>query len=97
MPEIRNLKQVHQGSVHIVGVKSGEVHMMQDTQNLIIHTDGMPSGGHTGDLLAKKSNANYDTEWITPATIVEEDNTKPITSAAVYTEIGNINALLATI
>nr|DAL39409.1 MAG TPA_asm: hypothetical protein [Caudoviricetes sp.] len=27
----------------------------------------------------------------------EEDNTKPITSAAVYTEIGNINALLATI
>lgn len=27
----------------------------------------------------------------------EEDNTRPITSAAVYTEIGNINALLATI
>ena len=28
---------------------------------------------------------------------VEQDNTKPITSAAVYTEVGNINALLATI
>ena len=28
---------------------------------------------------------------------VEEDNTLPITSAAVYTEVGNINALLATI
>ena len=27
----------------------------------------------------------------------EQDNTRPITSAAVYTEIGNINALLATI
>lgn len=27
----------------------------------------------------------------------EEDNTKPITSAAVYTEIGNINSLLHTI
>ncbi len=27
----------------------------------------------------------------------EKDNTKPITSAGVYTEIGNINALLATI
>lgn len=27
----------------------------------------------------------------------EHDNTLPITSAAVYTEIGNINALLATI
>lgn len=31
------------------------------------------------------------------ATQVEEDNTKPITAAAVYTEVGNINALLATI
>ena len=31
------------------------------------------------------------------ATEVQEDNTKPITAAAVYTEIGNINAALATI
>ena len=31
------------------------------------------------------------------ATAVIEDNTKPITAAAVYTEVGNINALLATI
>ena len=28
---------------------------------------------------------------------VEQDNTKPVTSAAVFTEVGNINALLATI
>lgn len=28
---------------------------------------------------------------------VEQDNTKPITSAAVYTEVGNINVLLQTI
>jgi hypothetical protein len=28
---------------------------------------------------------------------MEEDNTLPITSAAVFTEVGNINALLATI
>ena len=28
---------------------------------------------------------------------VEADNTKPITSAAVYTEVGNINILLQTI
>lgn len=28
---------------------------------------------------------------------VEQDNTKPITAAAVYTEIGNIDALLKTI
>ena len=31
------------------------------------------------------------------ATSVEGDNTRPITAAAVYTEVGNINALLATI
>lgn len=31
------------------------------------------------------------------ATSPEEDNTRPITAAAVYTEIGNINALLSTI
>lgn len=28
---------------------------------------------------------------------VEKDNTKPITSSAVYTEVGNINILLQTI
>lgn len=31
------------------------------------------------------------------ATDVEEDNTKPVTSAAVYAEVGNINILLQTI
>ena len=31
------------------------------------------------------------------ATTVDENNTKPITSAAVFTAIGNINALLETI
>lgn len=31
------------------------------------------------------------------ANSAEGDNTKPITSAAVYTEIGNINVLLSTI
>lgn len=28
---------------------------------------------------------------------IEEDNTRPISSAMVYAEVGNINALLATI
>lgn len=28
---------------------------------------------------------------------VEEDNTRPVTSAAVYTELGNVEALLANI
>lgn len=57
----------------------------------------VPIGGNAGDLLAKASSTNYDAVWITPASAAEQDNTRPITSAAVYTEIGNINALLATI
>lgn len=57
----------------------------------------LPEGGIAGDLLAKRTNSDYDMEWITPATAIEQDNTRPITSAAVYTEVGNINALLATI
>ena len=31
------------------------------------------------------------------ADAVEEDNTRPVTSAAVYTELGNVEALLANI
>lgn len=97
MPEIRKLNQVRQENIRIVGVTSGKVRMMHDVQNVVIHTSGVPAGGHTGDLLAKKSDSDYDAEWITPANIVEQDNTLPITSAAVYTEVGNINALLESI
>lgn len=57
----------------------------------------LPTGGYAGDLLAKRTNTDFDMEWITPATSAEQDNTRPITAGAVYTEIGNINALLATI
>lgn len=38
-----------------------------------------------------------NTLMVDAADAVEKDNTKPVTSAAVFTEVGNINALLATI
>ena len=57
----------------------------------------LPTGGVYGDLIMKSSSVDYAVEWITPASSAEQDNTRPITAAAVYTEIGNINALLATI
>lgn len=41
--------------------------------------------------------AKTNTLAVDTADVVERDNTKPITSAGVYLEIGNINALLATI
>lgn len=56
-----------------------------------------PSEGNVGDILMKTGEASDAVSWVTPASSSEEDNTRPITAAAVYTEIGNINALLATI
>lgn len=55
----------------------------------------LPSGGLDGDILTRVGASGA--AWITPASDVEEDNTRPITSAAVYTEVGNINALLNSI
>lgn len=97
MPDIQTMKQVQQGTVHILGVSSGSVNLMGEERNIVIHTDGVPTGGLAGDLLAKRTDTDYDVQWITPAHSAEQDNTRPITSAAVYMEIGNINALLSTI
>ena len=60
-------------------------------------TARFPDQGAIGDILMKTGNANDGVSWITPASRAEQDNTRPITSAAVFTEIGNINVLLATI
>lgn len=62
-----------------------------------IKSHELPSGGTAGQLLVKQSDSDYNVAWISPASSAEQDNTRPITAAAVYTEIGNINALLATI
>ena len=48
--------------------------------------------GHGLKLDAKTNTLSVDT-----ADKMEQDNTLPITSAAVYVEVGNINALLETI
>ena len=65
----------------------------QTTESLGI--DPLPEGGQTGDILMRVGDTGA--AWETPASSAEQDNTRPITAAAVYTEIGNINALLATI
>lgn len=60
------------------------------------NSGGGTGGGYTiGDGL--KLDAATNTLSVDTAAAVEKDNTKPVTSAAVYTEVGNINALLATI
>lgn len=60
------------------------------------NSGGSGGGGYTiGDGL--KLDPDTNTLSVDTAEKVEKDNTKPVTSAAVYTEVGNINALLATI
>lgn len=81
-----------------VAAENVQVRMGIGAEYRPMHIDAsFPPGGLEGDLLAKRSNADFDVEWITPADAPEQDNTRPITAAAVYTTVGNINALLATI
>lgn len=67
-----------------------------DAINEARNSGGGTGGGYNiGDGLKLDSDTN--TLSVDTADKVEQDNTKPVTSAAVYTEVGNINALLATI
>lgn len=67
-----------------------------DAINEARSSGGSGGGGYTiGSGL--KLDAATNTLSVDTAEAVEKDNTKPVTSAAVYTEVGNINALLATI
>lgn len=80
-------------------------HANKSVLDKFAETDGKPTydgkalggdgaGGYAiGDgLKVENGKLSVDT-----ATAAEQDNTKPITSGAVYTAVGNINALLATI
>lgn len=70
---------------------------IERVRNRYVYVNNWPDGGEVGDVLMKVTEADDGVGWVTPASNAEEDNTRPITAAAVYTEIGNINALLATI
>lgn len=63
----------------------------------VVEGGSLPLGGNPGDIIVKRSNTDFDAIWTAPANRAESDNTLPITSAGVYLEIGNINALLETI
>ena len=67
-----------------------------DAINEARSSGGSGGGGYTIGNGLKLDEAT-NTLSVDTADAVEEDNTKPVTSAAVYTEVGNINALLATI
>lgn len=60
----------------------------------IAFSDG---GGGVNYIIGDGLKLEGRTLSVDTATEVEQDNTKPITSAAVYTTVGNIEALLETI
>ena len=72
-------------------------------ENNVISSKGGSGGSGSGEENYIKSTSedftvnNEGKLTLNKATSVEQDNTKPITAAAVYTEVGNINALLETI
>ena len=55
------------------------------------------SGGGINYIIGDGLKLEGRTLSVDTATEVQQDNTKPITSAAVYTTVGNIEALLETI
>ncbi len=99
---MRTLQRIHGDDVHIAGI-SGDA-----PRRLTRISQG---GGGAGYVLPPATRESLGgiivgedlriTEEgilsIIKATSVEADNTRPITAAAVYTEEGNINALLHTI
>lgn len=87
-------------NLHIDGDASLDLPMDGDVGVQIVATDMRPAttsllgGIIVGDDLSITPQGRLS---IIKADRAEQDNTHPITSAAVYTEIGNIDALLQTI
>lgn len=95
----------------IVSIKNGQIFIDLSTDTL--QTDGQNASGDGTPSSGGSSGGGGSTSSITAgygikitddgvisvdaAQAVEQDNTKPVTSAAVYSEVGNINALLETI
>ena len=76
----------------------GTLDKLSDSNGILTYDGKALGGGGAGGyaigdgLKVENGKLSVDT-----ATVAEQDNTKPITSGAVYTAVGNINALLATI
>lgn len=69
-------------------------HPSSGSYSLPAATDKILGGIKVGTNLSIEADGTLSVDM---ASAIEEDNTKPVSSANVYTEIGNINALLATI
>lgn len=93
-------------------IKIGTVETIENTEQASVENVGTETNAVFNFKIPKGANGenfNYNigngllvneetnTLYVNTSNSVEEDNTLPITSAAVYTEVGNINVLLSTI
>ena len=76
---------------------NGNSHELEIDFGKIITLSGLPKGGSAGDIIIKKSEKDYDAEWVPPADTLESGNKLPVTASAVYEEISKIDLSLATI
>ena len=87
--------EVHSSNIRSISVNATVIAPDQD-QNVEIPVDRI-----IADYLRKNLGTGFRLEGeqisVDAAEAAEADNTKPITSAAVYMELGNINAVLQTI
>lgn len=70
---------------------------VETVQEMLRQSGGSGGGGGTAFRTDETLSYNSGVLSVNTAKTMEKDNTLPITSAAVYTEVGNINALLETI
>ena len=77
----------------ILVIDTNKTYYKKSTGEWVAGGDGVPYNiGHGLKVDTETNTLSVDT-----VSSVEQDNTLPITSAAVYAEVGNINALLGTI
>ena len=87
-------KEVFSVQCTIYDVAGANSTVLGDAVLLSGNSDGSGSGGTVGDIMIRTETG---ATWATPANSPISGDMRPITSDAVYTAIGNINALLATI
>lgn len=84
----------------VIGDSSADLYIIQPDKTLKEIGSGIPvmdANTIGGAKLGEGLKINDGVLSVDVATEVQEDNTKPITSAAVNTTVGNINALLSNI
>ena len=83
-----------QGRMEARGALEGEARAQS---TLTGRLGGSSGGGVVPYKIGDGLKVVNSTLMVDTADAVEEDNTRPVTSAAVYVEIGNIEALLAAL